>query len=202
MNFVLLQVQSCLYRKRKTMLNFLARLQGKLHNSFLPCNLVCSETLGSWVTAAAEAKGSLPCYSFMSLLPLVNSIVGSATSIVLEEDWEVSNAIYSVLVPLWHQQVRSAQEFYNPTSAACGADIWAAGRQCWDGNTKLQTALPTSFILTFLCSCFTLDAMIKVPCFLPPLSSFILELHVLRWFKGKQIFAWYNDQIYIFQVRQ
>ena len=47
----------------------------------LPYVLVCSETLGSWVTAAAEAKGSLPCYSFMSLLPLVNSMVGSAISI-------------------------------------------------------------------------------------------------------------------------
>ena len=64
----------------------------------LPWDLVCSETLGSWVTAAAEAKGSLPCYSFMTLLPLVNSMVGSTTSIVLEEDWEVSPAIYSVCV--------------------------------------------------------------------------------------------------------
>ena len=34
MSFVLLQVQSCLYRKRKTGVNFLARPQGKLHNSF------------------------------------------------------------------------------------------------------------------------------------------------------------------------
>ena len=211
MSFVLLQVQSRLYRKRKTGVNFLARPQGKLHNSFYHGIWSAPKHLGLGLLLQQRQKGvchatpschyyhwltpwwALPhplCWrrTVKCLLLSIQCVVASGTN-----KSEVHKSFLTQ--PVRHlEQSRhfGSRETMLGWKHQIANYSWTSTQHLDCMHIWLPIKVNIFHFDSLYALCFTLGATVKVPC---------LWYCFVRQSVGKQIFAWYNDQIYIFQVR-